>query len=165
MDSRNTRDISRLDIAFLLNTSDDIVDQKIPVIIEYPNRELEEQEDPFARESDDTQDYEESMGMGMLHQSVSAGSSPSHSDIASDTNKRHHCTLCSRSFQRPSALRIHMYSHTGEKPFECSYHGCQKRFNVESNLRRHLRTHMPLPQQPSRGKKVRLKWVNLSPEP
>ncbi|KAK9760616.1 hypothetical protein K7432_015187 [Basidiobolus ranarum] len=163
MDGKSRQDVSRLDIAFLLNASDDIVDQTISLAIEYPEKVLEEHEDTLSRESDDTQDYEEAMGIPS--QFVSTDSSPSSSDVTSDVNKRHQCTLCSRSFQRPSALRIHMYSHTGEKPFECSYRGCQKRFNVESNLRRHLRTHLPLPQQPTRGKKVRLKWVNLSPEP
>ncbi|ORX92530.1 hypothetical protein K493DRAFT_168795, partial [Basidiobolus meristosporus CBS 931.73] len=51
------------------------------------------------------------------------------------------CAICQREFQRPSTLRTHMYSHTGEKPFACTFEGCNKRFSVESNMRRHLRLH------------------------
>ncbi|KAJ1833089.1 hypothetical protein LPJ63_003022 [Coemansia sp. RSA 2711] len=41
-----------------------------------------------------------------------------------------------------------MYTHTGEKPHECTFPGCNKRFSVLSNLRRHTRLHLdPQPRR------------------
>lgn len=38
----------------------------------------------------------------------------------SPTNgKRYECKECSKNFTRPSALKTHVYTHTGERP-----HGC-----------------------------------------
>ncbi|RCH87012.1 hypothetical protein CU097_009605 [Rhizopus azygosporus] len=56
-------------------------------------------------------------------------------------SKKYHCTYCSKGFSRPSSLRIHTYSHTGERPFECPEEGCNRKFSVQSNMRRHLRVH------------------------
>ncbi|KAI7858592.1 hypothetical protein BDC45DRAFT_403566, partial [Circinella umbellata] len=53
--------------------------------------------------------------------------------------RKYQCTTCSKAFSRPSALRTHMYTHTGEKPFECTTPGCGRRFAVISNLRRHFK--------------------------
>lgn len=58
----------------------------------------------------------------------------------SSTN-RYICSYCSKGFSRPSSLRIHTYSHTGERPFECPEEGCSRKFSVQSNMRRHLRVH------------------------
>ncbi|KAI8083281.1 uncharacterized protein B0P05DRAFT_536783 [Gilbertella persicaria] len=55
--------------------------------------------------------------------------------------KQYICTFCQKKFMRPSSLKIHTYSHTGEKPFHCSYPGCRRKFSVQSNMRRHLRVH------------------------
>ncbi|EJF59994.1 hypothetical protein DICSQDRAFT_33224, partial [Dichomitus squalens LYAD-421 SS1] len=55
--------------------------------------------------------------------------------------RRHCCPHCSKRFNRPSSLAIHVNTHTGAKPFTCAYPGCNRKFNVNSNMRRHYRNH------------------------
>ncbi|KAI9360103.1 hypothetical protein BD770DRAFT_341865 [Pilaira anomala] len=64
-----------------------------------------------------------------------------HENPSSDTSGRYICPYCQKKFSRPSSLRIHTYSHTGEKPFVCTEPGCGRHFSVQSNMRRHLRVH------------------------
>ncbi|CAE6405191.1 hypothetical protein RSOLAG1IB_03030 [Rhizoctonia solani AG-1 IB] len=52
--------------------------------------------------------------------------------------KKYECTGCDKRFERPSQLRTHMLSHTGEKPHACE--DCGRRFSVYSNMRRHEKT-------------------------
>lgn len=57
--------------------------------------------------------------------------------FASQQSERYICSTCSKAFSRPSSLRIHSHSHTGEKPFRCPHAGCGKAFSVRSNMKRH----------------------------
>lgn len=66
-------------------------------------------------------------------------SSPSAFLSASLSQDRYVCTQCTKTFSRPSSLRIHSHSHTGEKPFVCPRDGCGKAFSVRSNMKRHER--------------------------
>lgn len=62
-------------------------------------------------------------------------------DVAhSHSKKRHACEICHKRFSRPSGLAAHIRKHTGEKPHACPVEGCQQRFAVLSNLRRHLKS-------------------------
>ena len=92
-----------------------------------------------------------SMTMSLPSRPLSMTSSPStfyhHETI---NNKSMHqqkptpkyaCTYCRKAFTRPSSLRTHVYSHTGQKPFACTFRDCDKRFSVLSNMRRHMRRH------------------------
>lgn len=67
--------------------------------------------------------------------------SSSSSSSKKTISKQYFCSLCPKKFMRPSSLKIHVYSHTGEKPFNCSHPGCRRKFSVQSNMRRHLRVH------------------------
>ncbi|KAH9828616.1 uncharacterized protein C8Q71DRAFT_719203, partial [Rhodofomes roseus] len=51
-----------------------------------------------------------------------------------------------KRFNRPSSLNIHINTHIGAKPFACSYPGCNRRLNVNSNMCQHHRKppHLPL---------------------
>lgn len=80
----------------------------------------------------------------MTHHIYSSSSSTTTSSSTDHkTINKYFCSYCRKGFSRPSSLRTHTYSHTGEKPFVCTVEGCHRRFNVHSNLRRHLRTHQP----------------------
>ncbi|KAJ7747430.1 hypothetical protein DFH07DRAFT_831068 [Mycena maculata] len=58
-----------------------------------------------------------------------------------EEGKKHVCPTCSKRFNRPSSLRIHVNTHTGATPFRCAHPNCGRAFNVNSNMRRHFRNH------------------------
>lgn len=49
------------------------------------------------------------------------------------------CKVCNKTFESSYKLKLHMYSHTGEKPFVCNI--CSKAFTRGTNLNQHLRVH------------------------
>jgi len=82
-----------------------------------------------------------------------ASKSAAESSTSSSTSaSKYECSYCGKGFSRPSSLKIHLNSHTGEKPFVCPVESCGRSFSVLSNMRRHARVHIQTPlrqQEPS----------------
>lgn len=49
------------------------------------------------------------------------------------------CSICEKVFPIKERLKLHMRTHTGDKPYECEY--CNKKFARGGQLLQHLRTH------------------------
>ena len=48
----------------------------------------------------------------------------------------HVCPFCPKVMTKLSNMKVHIRSHTGEKPFQCPH--CDYRTSVNSNLRKHI---------------------------
>lgn len=55
--------------------------------------------------------------------------------------KEYICSICGRGFKTKDQLKSHTNSHTGEKPFKCTFNGCEKSFRSRSNRENHMLTH------------------------
>lgn len=50
--------------------------------------------------------------------------------------KRHHCPYCGKAFTQSFNLKLHVNTHTGERPYKCDI--CPKTFTQRSNLNVHV---------------------------
>jgi len=50
------------------------------------------------------------------------------------------CPYCGKVCDRPSTLKTHINSHTGERPHVCYQPGCGRQFTVLSNMYRHAKS-------------------------
>ena len=88
-------------------------------------------------ENDHTQNT--SIGLSHSNGEFTAGSSP----VQPRPYKMFKCDFCDKSFREKTNLRVHVRTHTGEKPFKCFL--CGKEFAHSSNLKQHERGVHKLP--------------------
>ncbi|XP_026836076.1 zinc finger protein 32-like [Drosophila erecta] len=60
-------------------------------------------------------------------------------DNMNSSNNQHKCPNCPKTFQRKWNLKLHIRTHSGERPYKCTQ--CPKSFSRTCGLRNHMSTH------------------------
>ncbi|CRK92179.1 CLUMA_CG005714, isoform A [Clunio marinus] len=72
----------------------------------------------------------------MLHQK-------SHDPVKiEEMRQRNTCEHCGKRFLTKYALQRHMVTHTGARPYVCTFSGCDRSFTQSNDLNKHIRTHV-----------------------